>query len=155
MKINLKTNFFKILLNILLISLGIALIVFILTSIDNILTSGKNMLTVETWINFVICSLYFLIVYNLRKIVYSIDMLPFCFDNVKRFKAIGYYIFFIAIFDAILNFKMPSNLVILATKYGSLKGSFFIYIVLSCLSFALAEIFRKAIKIKEENDLTI
>ncbi len=39
--------------------------------------------------------------------------------------------------------------------YGSLKGSCIFYLILGLLSLVLAEIFKKAVKIKDENDLTI
>ncbi|MBW9147936.1 DUF2975 domain-containing protein [Clostridium sp. CM028] len=61
----------------------------------------------------------------------------------------------VAIFDAIMNYKRQAGIEIFATRYGSLKGSFFMYIVLACMALALAEIFKKAIEIKEENDSTV
>ncbi len=43
----------------------------------------------------------------------------------------------------------------MATSYGSLKPTFFIYMLLGALSFILGDIFRMGKEIKDENDLTI
>lgn len=106
-------------------------------------------------LSFVVYLIYFFITYDLRKIVYSTNLTPFCFDNVRRFKTIGYGMFMIGILDGIINFKRKSGLELLATSYGSLKGSFIMYIILALMAFVLAEIFKNAVKIKEENDFTI
>ncbi len=121
----------------------------------NIPLGGKSMFTIKECIRFIVYLTYFLIIYDLRKIVYNMDLTPFCFDNVTSFKRIGYYMFSIAIFDEIINFKTLTGLNILHTKYGAIKGSFLMYIVLACMALVLAEIFEKAIEIKNENDLTV
>ncbi len=61
----------------------------------------------------------------------------------------------LSIIDGIVNFKEKSNLQIMSIGYGSLKGSRIFYLILGLLSLVLAEIFKKAVKIKDENDLTI
>ncbi|MDR3595689.1 DUF2975 domain-containing protein [Clostridium sp.] len=138
----------KVFLNIILFILGMLLVMFIST----IPLHGINM-NICIWI--ILCSIYFLIIYDLRKIVYSTKSTPFCFDNVKRFRRIGYYMVFMAILDGIINWKTKSNFILFGSESGSLKGSFVMYIILACIALVLAEIFEKAVEIKDENDLTI
>lgn len=101
---------------------------------------------------------YFVIVFTLKKILESIRKKdPFNRDNIVYFKRIGYYIFIVGVMDAIMNYPNPnhSGLQIISTSYGSLKPIFFLYLVLSILSFILSDVFRMAMEIKDENDLTV
>lgn len=101
---------------------------------------------------------YFMIVLTLKKIVHSIKRKnPFISENVISFTKIGFYILLVGILDAILRYPIPNNsgLEILATSYGDLKPIFFIYLVLSFLSYILSDVFRMAMEIKDENDLTV
>lgn len=101
---------------------------------------------------------YFMIIFTLRRIIKSIgEKNPFNLDNIVYFKRIGAYILMIGIVEAILTYPMPnsSGLDILATSYGSLNPIFFLYLVLSILSYVLSDVFRMAMEIKDENDLTI
>lgn len=148
MKKHLSISFSKVFLNIILYLLGLLLVFFI----TDILCSGINT-NLFSW--FIACLTYLLIIYNLRKIVYSADSMPFSFDNVKRFKKIGCYMIVIAVIDGITNWKVQSHFNLFYIGSGSLKGSFIIYLILSCIAFVLSEIFEKAVEIKNENDLTI
>lgn len=101
---------------------------------------------------------YFIIIFTLKKILESIrEKDPFNRDNVVYFKRIGLYIFIVGVMDAIMNYPKPnhSGLQIISTSYGSLKPIFFLYLVLSILSFILSDVFRMAMEIKDENDLTV
>lgn len=82
---------------------------------------------------------------------------PFTLNNVISFKKIGYYILAIGLIDAIINYPKPNltGFELLANSHGSLKPIFFLYVILSFLAFILADVFKMAIEIKEENDLTI
>lgn len=148
MKKHFALNFLKILLNISQVCAGILLFMFMVGPF-------VYKFSIQLIIYLLVCLTYFMIIYNLRKIVYSTDSTPFCADNVKRFKYIGYYMILISISDAIINFKVPSNFELFATQHGSLKGSFLIYLVITCIAFVLAEIFEKAVILKNEHDLTI
>lgn len=139
----------KVFLNLILFILG-ALLVGVVLSIFPSHGIDAHLLKMA-----VVGLVYFLIIYDLRKIVYSADLTPFCAENIRRFKRIGYYMFFMAVLDGIINFKMKSNFELFATQYGSLKGSFLMYVILACIALVLAEIFEKAVEIKDENDLTI
>ncbi|EPY2307061.1 DUF2975 domain-containing protein [Clostridium sporogenes] len=103
----------------------------------------------------IISIIYLIISWYLLKIVSSIYSTPFTSKNVKSFKIIGYVMILLSIIDGIVNFKKKSNLQIMSTGYGSLKGSCIFYLILGLLSLVLAEILKKAVQIKDENDLTI
>lgn len=148
MKKHLSISFSKVFLNIVLYLLGLFLVFFI----TDILCSGINT-NLFSW--FIACLTYLLIIYNLRKIVYSASSTPFCFDNVKRFKTIGFYMIVASIIDGITNWNLESHFMLFKIGSGSLKGSFIIYLILACIAFVLSEIFEKAVEIKNENDLTI
>ena len=101
---------------------------------------------------------YLITIINLKKIFDSLlKNNPFNLNNIIYFKKIGYSIFLIGIIDAILNYPKPNHsyLHIMLTPYGSLKPTFFLYLVLSCLAFILGDVFRMAMEIQDENDLTI
>ena len=101
---------------------------------------------------------YLIIIQLLKKILNTISNGdPFLNDNVIHFKKIGYLVFLIGFIDAIRKYPIPNNTGIefLSTPYGSLKPGFFLYLVLSCLAFILADVFRMAIEIKNDNNLTI
>lgn len=148
MKKHLTISFSKVLLNIILFMLGMSVVALVTV----ILSFGLN---INACIYIILCLIYFLIVYDLRKIVYSTNSTPFCSDNVKRFKRIGYYMVFMAVVDGIINWKRESNLILFGTQSGSLKGSFVMYIILACIGLILSEIFEKAVELKDENDLTV
>ncbi len=143
MKTHLVVNFSKVLLSITLIMLGLS-------------TIGLPFkFDINTCIGLILASIYFLIVYDLRKIVYSTNSVPFCLDNVKRFKRIGCYIFLMAVIDGIVNWKKESNFEFIAIQSGSLKGSFIMYIILTCIALVLSEIFKQAVELKNEKDITV
>lgn len=101
---------------------------------------------------------YLITIITLKKIFDSLlKKNPFNLNNIVYFKRIGYSILVVGIIDAILNYPKPnySNLNIMSTSYGSLKPTFFLYLVLSCLAFILGDVFRMAMEIQDENDLTI
>lgn len=151
MKRSVSTNFLRILLSIMLIVSGIVLVAIVVMIFQDV----KSRFTIGSCIMFIFHLVYFLVIYNLRKIVFSTSLTPFCFENVRRFKTIGYSMLVIAVIDAIKKFRIQSGLEIFATKYGSLKGTFFMYFIVACMALVLAEIFEKAVRIKEENDSTI
>ncbi len=148
MKKHLATSFSKVLLNIILFMLGMSVLAFITI----ILSFGID---INSFVYLILCLIYFLVVYNLRKIVYSSNSTPFSFDNVRRFKQIGYYMILMAVIDGIVNWKRESNFNFIGTQSGSLKGSFFMYVILAFIALVLSEIFEKAVEIKKENDLTV
>ena len=109
-------------------------------------------------VGLIILASYFMIIFTLRKIIKSIRAKdPFNPINILYFKRIGRYILMVGVIEAILRYPTPNTtgLDILATSYGSLKPIFFLYLVLSILSYILSDVFGMAMKIKDENDLTV
>lgn len=101
---------------------------------------------------------YLAIIVSLKKILFSIEQKnPFLSESVHLFKRIGYIILMVGLSDAVANYPTPNNsgIYFLKTAYGSLKPIFFLYLVLSILAFILGDVFRMAMEIKDENDLTI
>lgn len=99
---------------------------------------------------------YFMVILNLKKILKSIKQKdPFNLDNVTYFKNIGYYIFGIGTIDAVGNYPVDTGFAILGTSNGSIKPISLLYLVLSILCFVLSDVFRMAMEIKDENDLTV
>ncbi|WP_434297967.1 DUF2975 domain-containing protein [Clostridium sporogenes] len=153
MKENFSLNFIKILLVLIVFVCGIMLFHFVLM----VLFAPKELFhnISSILVSLLIIAVYLVIAWNLLKIVYSIESNPFTLKNVKSFKIIGYFMIFLSIIDGIVNLKKPSNFIIMGTENISIKPSCILYLVLGIMALVLAEIFKKAVKIKNENDLTI
>jgi hypothetical protein len=103
---------------------------------------------------------FLLIVYELRKIFKSLTIKePFITENVRRFRIIGVSIIFIGIFDFIYNInKYGINgfyILHMDAQGFSSRCGVLIYVFLGIMALVLAEIFKSAIEMKEENNLTI
>ncbi|EQH98827.1 putative membrane protein [Clostridioides difficile F314] len=78
-------------------------------------------------------------------------------DNVKRFRIIGYLLLLNSIMEFISTFGTTGK----GMRFLDLGFGFyftvpvFVYFITSLMSFVIADGFVKAIKIKEDNDLTI
>lgn len=156
---NSLTSMLKIILNILLI-IGFGL--FIYLSIT--LLSKQKDYTLSKYIVFSLftigsISLMFIIL-NLRKILDSlIYENPFIIDNVKRLKKIAIECFIIT-FCYIINFLINLNyknfeFVSIDPKGIHTDMEFLIFLFSGCFILVLSNIFKHAVKVKEENDLTI
>ncbi|EJO5348366.1 DUF2975 domain-containing protein [Clostridium botulinum] len=151
MKESFSIKFIKIFLNIILFFLGCTF----LFSIISIIKMPKEALSIKSIISFIVFILYFITIYTLKKILNSLYSNIFSLNNVKNFKIIGYCMLFLSFIDGFIKFKEKSNIQILSTSYGSLKVSCIFYLVLGFMALVLAEIFKKAVHIKNQNDLTI
>jgi hypothetical protein len=109
-------------------------------------TTGENywFLLVFLWVTGL---LYLAIVYELRKMLKRLDEKePFCRKNVKSLKKIAMLALVIAAIYIVKIVFYISFLTIIVALVALLVGLF---------ALILAEVFRQAIEVKEENDLTI
>lgn len=90
-------------------------------------------------------------------IIESTDYTPFVSDNVKRFKKMGYCLFINAIIECISGYSLNKNASVqfIGTDNGAVTGPMIICIIAALMCFVVGEVFDKAIKIKEDNDLTV
>lgn len=100
---------------------------------------------------------YFIVVRRLIFIINSVYDTPFIWDNVKNFKIIGWCLVINAILECLIGYGSGRKhfFQIIATKNGALTPMMIVCIIAALMSFVIAEVFEKAIKIKEDNDLTI
>ncbi|GAA0748184.1 DUF2975 domain-containing protein [Clostridium oceanicum] len=105
---------------------------------------------------FVVVSMYiwFMIIKYLTEIVETTYYSPFVRENVTRLKKMGYYLIANVIFEWIT--RLIQYIIGPLTDGYTFEGNpTFTYFILALLCFVVAEVFNKAIKIKEENDWTI
>ncbi|MCH3964119.1 MAG: DUF2975 domain-containing protein [Clostridium sp.] len=103
------------------------------------------------------CLLSLLIIYELKNIMGKItETKIFNLDNVKSFSRIGAYTFILGAIYMIGDIVNKNFHIIYAfNKDGSLKLDIFVFIIVGCTFLTISEVLRKAINIKDENDLTI
>ncbi|OEF97067.1 DUF2975 domain-containing protein [Desulfuribacillus alkaliarsenatis] len=148
-------NMMRVILNISIIVLAMTVVGAILTALFSEIDNLSRISNVVMSIIGGALILYILI--SLKSIVKTVEERnPFIASNIKKFKHIAYSIFAIAFLYTIATYPQSnSGIELIATPYGSIKISVFIFIVLGFLALLLAEIFSQAIKIKDENDMTI
>ncbi|GAA0699326.1 DUF2975 domain-containing protein [Paraclostridium ghonii] len=105
--------------------------------------------------NLLYLSNYVLVSLCLIGIIESTDYTPFIFDNVKRFKKMGYCLFVNSIIECILGYNDPKHIQFIGVNNGGITFPMIICIISALMCFVIGEVFDKAIKIKEENDLTV
>lgn len=155
-----KQSFFKVMKVVLKISM-LGLIVSVIGAIITAFIEPE--IDILSRINNVIMSivgggLILYILMSLEHIVKTVEAkAPFVKLNIQKLNNISYCIFSIAFLYFIATYPLPSDggIQVLATPYGSVKVPVFILIILGCIALLLAEIFSQAMKIKEENDMTI
>ncbi len=154
MKYSKRLNFLNGFLNVVAV---IMTIMFFMLGGSFFITENKTLNDIITIIAFVVLmSSYFTIIIYLKSILGSIKRKdPFNLNNITYFKNIGYIIFIVGIIDAIANYPKLSGIAILGSSNGSIKPVTFLYLVLSILCFVLSDVFRMAMEIKDENDLTV
>ncbi|WP_163249384.1 DUF2975 domain-containing protein [Clostridium niameyense] len=115
--------------------------------------------TFESVVNLITTSIYlygyFTITRYLIAIVESTYSTPFIENNVSRLRKMGYYLIINVILEGISDFYKKGVSILIGTSNGSIKLSTVMGIILALMCFVIAEVFEKAIKMKEENDLTI
>lgn len=153
MKYSKRLNFLNILLNVIIV----VMILLLFTFVGFFFMKDK---TEQKFISLIAMILlfagYITITIYLKNIAGSIRLKnPFNLKNVGYLQNIGYIIFTIGIIDAIGNYKNATGIILIGTENGGIKPMTFLYLVLSILSFILSDVFRMAIEIKEDNDLTV
>ncbi len=103
---------------------------------------------------------FLIIIYQLRKIFKSLTLKePFTMENVKSFRIIGISIIFIGLFDLIYNvsnYGINGFYILHLDEQGiSSRCGVVIFLFLGIMALVLGEIFKSAMEIKEENNLTI
>jgi len=160
MKDNSKGWLLKKLLTVIGVFLGIILLMQIAGHINRLITGERLLRNFIPNVTMTVAYFggYIIIVFTLRKIINSIlQGNPFNVDNIIGFKRIGYWIFVVGAIDAIVNYPRPyqSIMNIMATSHGSIKPVIFLYMTLGCMALILADVFKRAMEIKDENDLTV
>lgn len=99
----------------------------------------------------------FMAFFYLRKITLSvIGGDPFKDKNINYFRMIGYVLLVITGIEFLSSFRDTSGMRILSIQpYFSFSHRFFIFLALALMAFVMAEIFKQALQIKKENQLTI
>ncbi|WP_055668781.1 DUF2975 domain-containing protein [Desnuesiella massiliensis] len=96
------------------------------------------------------------ICYSLKKIIKNIKVKNiFIVENAKRFKIIGSYVIIFGIIYSMLFSANKGGISIIKIGDTGFGPETFLYLILGGLAFILAYIFEEAIKLKEEQDLTI
>ena len=156
MKYKNRLSYLNLVLNIILIVLALPFIAAFFATFSRDI-SIKAM-ALQVLVQLVFYGGYIMIVVTLKKILKSVSLRnPFNSNNVEHFKRIGYYILLVGVIYAIISYPIQynSNFEIMSTSYGSIKPTVFLYIVLSLFSFIMSDVFRMAMEIKDENDLTV
>ncbi|SDY07960.1 Protein of unknown function [Evansella caseinilytica] len=95
-------------------------------------------------------SFLLVILVNLQKVIRTIENNnSFNVKNIVHFKRISYSAFGIGILDLIVKYPgHDGNFDLLATSYGSVKPSVFVYLLFGLFTLILTEIFKQAIENK-------
>lgn len=152
-------NLLSGILQILFFLLGLAIVIGGFKSFMYLCFSGEATLqgSIYGTLMFVLCVSYFIIIKSLIEVLNSSEYSLFVKENVKRFKLIGYLLLLNSIIEFISTFGTTGE----GMRFIDLGFGFyftvpvFVYFITSLMSFVVADGFIKAIKIKEDNDLTI
>ena len=100
-----------------------------------------------------------MIFYSLSRIMNSVEKsVVFSWKNVRRirFMSIGFILLFIAEAMNSIYYSYIASSLIKVSDYSIIKGSFNLsFLVISMVTFILAEIFAVGLRLKEEQELTI
>ena len=102
--------------------------------------------------------MYFITIRQLILLIRSSEESPFINENVKRFKLMGICMLINSIVECIMGYgaaRESGMIYIIATQNGALTPMMLVGIIASLMCFVMADVFKKAIQIKGENDLTI
>lgn len=155
---NLAKRMLSTSLPILFFALGVILIMGFFVGIPYVLDNISNLKNIAPQLAFYALGVsYLLIIIFLGDIVSSSKISIFVNENVKRFKKIGYLLLFnlgIEYISMIMSGMHGLRFLDLAPGIF-ITPSMAIYFVAALLCFVIADSFEEAIKIKDENNLTI
>lgn len=114
-------------------------------------------LAVNILFEFIYLFNYFNVSRYLLYIIKSCEETPFTKENVRSFNIMGVCLFINSIFECIMGYHAGQNnsIQVFGSQSGAITPGMVICIVASLMCFVIGEAFDKAVKIKEENDLTI
>ena len=157
MKATFSKNILNFILYFLLLVLGIGFIGFPIMVIQNFNTVDLFSI-LNTMVNLIYISMYLIVVLFLIKIIKSTLITPFVKENVKRFKVMGCCLLVNTVFEFIIGYNIASisgGVTIIGSDSGGITPPMMICLISALMCFVLGEVFDKAVKIKNESDLTI
>lgn len=158
MKNNLAKRSLTTLITIITFVLGVALIISVFAGIPYILENFSNFNNITSELSFFILGItFFIILILLLEIASSSKDSIFISENVKRFRFIGYMLFVNGINEYI---TMLVNGVSGIRIFDLAPGIFItigmaVYFIVALICFVISDSFDEAIRIKEDNNLTI
>lgn len=153
-----KKNITKVLKISIDISFWLILILVLFLSIESYKGSNKaeSVLVLQTILRLILGGAILYILYSLKEIILTIeDKKPFDYKNVKRFNHIAKSIFLFGLIQSINKLPSQKGFLLIGMPNFNIHADILIYIILGCLALVLGEVFKLAIEIKDENDLTI
>ncbi|MBC6695981.1 DUF2975 domain-containing protein [Terrisporobacter mayombei] len=143
---------------ILFFLLGLILLIAVIMGVPYIVNNIGNVTNIVSGVGmFVLGVIYFIMIILLLEIVSSSKINIFIDANVKRFRQIGYLLFLNLIMDYVsMLFNGVTGIRFIDVAPGIfITPGMTIYFIAGLLCFVIADAFNQAIKIKNDNDLTI
>lgn len=156
-----KARFSKDILNFILYFLLVILLLYTIGAPIALIVQSVHAPSIISLINMITnliyTSMYLIVVICLIRIVGSTLASPFIQENVKRFRIMGYCLVINTVFECILGYNaaLTSGVTVISTDNGGITPPMIICLLSALMCFVMGEIFDKAIKIKNESDLTI
>lgn len=159
LKNSMKTkNILSTTLVIFMFLLGLILVMGVILGIPYIVNNIGNITNIVSGVGmFILGVIYFIMIVLLLEIVSSSKINIFINTNVKRFRQIGYLLFLNLIMEYVsMLFNGVTGIRFIDVAPGIfITPGMTIYFIAGLLCFVIADAFDQAIKIKEDNDLTI
>jgi hypothetical protein len=156
---NENENSRSLLITILYITIAILTIFSVSSIIMGIYMVGSNFnfraLLSSVILPFIYFFNYLAVVWNLKSIVNTTYTSPFISDNVLRLKKMGYFLLVNTVLELIISLGETKKYIGIGSMQSTLKPVIVMCLIATLICFVLADVFKKAIKIKEDNDLTI
>lgn len=159
LKNSMKTkNILSTTLVIFMFLLGLILVMGVILGIPYIVNNIGNITNIVSGVGmFILGVIYFIMIVLLLEIVSSSKINIFINTNVKRFRQIGYLLFLNLIMEYVsMLFNGVTGIRFIDVAPGIfITPGMTIYFIAGLLCFVIADAFNQAIKIKNDNDLTI